>query len=742
MNNNTIPNLRFWETKQNFLPLLFLVISMLILGGLLFYHVSLSKQLPLWDALSYAQKAKNFWDAVHQFRWFEPRTWFSPLNIEPTIRPPGTILMSYPFGFSDNTHGFFFRSIFIPIVLFVSALWIIAKPYCITLKDQWLLVALCLAFATLPLFYHFEPSIDISLSSHTHWGLVDNFIASVAALAAALVVRGVQQASINLTFSGIIASTFCFFVKPSGGLVMIAIFLVWAIYGIVRGKSEQNPLFHKYLISSLFRFLAVYAIGLLLSLTSNYFSISNMIYGTKAIEILKQESNISLKDLITQIHISFGWHWLALISLTCMFSFLEIVKQSNRNFIKALPVDLISALGVLLIGLWFWLVKTDKSQIRYFYPFALICIVLLFPRIRVACSKISGNYFMTTILVIPMLLLSFLLLNNNPPISLQRILGVNLTSGSLFFANEVQQGKLLIEYAKKVKRDLNVYALVNNYSSEIFGGVGFYEKILYPNSNTFTVKLPVNWINSSTFRFPEMISTDYLLLEPIESSLVATIILADVQVPDFASETELFRAWLSTNDYDSAGIAIESQTSLRLLKVIDRVKFDAALNQLRGKYKWRKTFLDANPVKWIDAETAKTLIARSDTAFQDIRFGDDFILLGAFNTLTDDGLTIELVWQSLKEQPLKYTNFVHILDSSKNIIGQADYEQDAAKLVVPKGKIWHDVIKIPVDKLKGAKTIGLGLYIPKPDKTLIVLTADRGVRDWDNQRLIFKLDKN
>jgi hypothetical protein len=100
-------------------------------------------------------------------------------------------------------------------------------------------------------------------------------------------------------------------------------------------------------------------------------------------------------------------------------------------------------------------------------------------------------------------------------------------------------------------------------------------------------------------------------------------------------------------------------------------------------------------------------------------------------------LTIELVWQSLKDQPLKYINFVHILDSSKNIIGQADYEQDSARRLVSKGTIWHDIIKIPDQKLKGAKEIGIGVYIP-PDKFLI---ADHGSRDWNNYRLIFKLDQ-
>ena len=118
MNNNLIINLKFWEIKKENLPLLTLIITILILGILIFDHVSLSQQIPVFDALTYTQKAKNFWDTVDKFQLFQLKTWISPLDIEPTTRPPGTILMSYPFGFSDNPHGFFFRSIFIPIIGF------------------------------------------------------------------------------------------------------------------------------------------------------------------------------------------------------------------------------------------------------------------------------------------------------------------------------------------------------------------------------------------------------------------------------------------------------------------------------------------------------------------------------------------------------------------------------------------------------------------------------------------------
>lgn len=123
------------KIKDN-LPLFSMILALTLLGIVLFNHVSLTQQAPIWDALGYAQKGKNFWDAIRHGKWF------NPLNLEPSYRPPGTVLMSYPFGFSENPHGFYFRSLFIPVVLFVSALWIVARPTCSRLGDRWLLTAI------------------------------------------------------------------------------------------------------------------------------------------------------------------------------------------------------------------------------------------------------------------------------------------------------------------------------------------------------------------------------------------------------------------------------------------------------------------------------------------------------------------------------------------------------------------------------------------------------------------------
>lgn len=228
--------------------------------------------------------------------------------------------------------------------------------------------------------------------------------------------------------------------------------------------------------------------------------------------------------------------------------------------------------------------------------------------------------------------------------------------------------------------------------------------------------------------------SDYLAFEPMADSAMRKAILGQHDVPDFWSEQQLFRAWL-TGAGETSGLKTESETSLRLVKIVDKVHLEDSLMRLKKTYRWRKAFLDANPMKWIDEEQAEDLIARSNRETRDIKFGEQFVLVGLCTERTVDRLTLDIVWKSAKDQQLKYTDFVHIVDGSGRILAQADYVQDAAKRIVAKGTIWHDVVKIPEAKLVDAEAVGLGVYLP-PDEFLV---ADHGPRDWDGRRLLIKL---
>lgn len=106
-----------WLTWVPHVVVLFWIIY---LGITIWQHSIHSVQTPIGDSLSYMQKAMNFWQVVEHGKFI------NPLNLEPVYRPPGTILMSYPFGFSPEFHGFHFRSVFLPILSIVAAVYIVS----------------------------------------------------------------------------------------------------------------------------------------------------------------------------------------------------------------------------------------------------------------------------------------------------------------------------------------------------------------------------------------------------------------------------------------------------------------------------------------------------------------------------------------------------------------------------------------------------------------------------------------
>jgi hypothetical protein len=268
------------------------------------------------------------------------------------------------------------------------------------------------------------------------------------------------------------------------------------------------------------------------------------------------------------------------------------------NYTKV--IDLLSALGVMLIGIWFSLVTNGLSQSRYFFPFALISFTLCFPRVASWFIIIPHRYtkVLNGLLLCPFFLVLLLLIPHNAPVFWQRLLGINLTSGSL--KGEVRQAKSLVVKAREAGRDLVVYfPSMSGGVNAIFIGVGQYAKVLRPELSSFSARGPLDWVREPTLRYQEITSSDYLVFEPILDSVKRTTILAQTQIPHFWAEIQLFRAWLTTANEDE-GLELESQKFLSLVKVVDRSKFARALDRMKSKYSWRKLFLNANPDHWMD----------------------------------------------------------------------------------------------------------------------------------------------
>src|SRR5215467_3819201 len=81
------------------LPWLLAACWFLYIAWAVWQHVQTSGQPLVFDALTYWLKARSVWQCLAEGRWGDI------FAAEPTTRPPGTVLMSYPFGFDESPKG-------------------------------------------------------------------------------------------------------------------------------------------------------------------------------------------------------------------------------------------------------------------------------------------------------------------------------------------------------------------------------------------------------------------------------------------------------------------------------------------------------------------------------------------------------------------------------------------------------------------------------------------------------------
>jgi hypothetical protein len=130
--------------------------------------------------------------------------------------------------------------------------------------------------------------------------------------------------------------------------------------------------------------------------------------------------------------------------------------------------------------------------------------------------------------------------------------------------------------------------------SRSFAAVVDYRKLIAPELPHVSIKWPVDWSRTTTFRVQEIMSVDYVVFGPIRDDTEREAILKSRMITDFSEETRLMKAWFSTLG-PTDGVAVISETRVRLLRVVDHDLFGSALKRLLGEYDWRSAFREANP---------------------------------------------------------------------------------------------------------------------------------------------------
>jgi hypothetical protein len=672
----------------------------------------------------------------------------NPFNVQPTTRPPGTMLLTSPLGFSPDFRAFLFRSTYIPVVVFVAAFWLLAESQTRRSHLRWANLVGALMLASLPMFYQFERNPAFTFTAD--WGHMDCFLGALAALATVLLIVSVQRCSIGLAAMGALVGALTLFVKPAG-LILTPIFcFLWATELIARhwpilAQWRENRTLKRYSICTASLLAAVFAAAAAESFGSEYLSRANLAFGYNGQKIvLDMYKDVSLWSLISpQIQASVGWHWLGAAMVAAVLLLGGITVRLSRGSMRSADFRFLAALATLGVGAVWWVEFAGPAQIRYLYPFVMIFLVVLLPDILATAELVLPRWarrVLAAACVAPMGIIIGLLFMDAPNLKAQWLAGVNLSTGQ--FSQDVQMGDLLVDQARQQGRSLKIYVIPPDQRSAVVEAEGMYFNLVHPDVPTFQTERPNDWVHPIMVRRTALVQADYLIFDPVRDADRLQSLLAQPTVNDAAIESDVVSGWLTQASADQ-GLQIMSESDLRLVKVTDHAKLDEAFGRLIPKHHWRDLFYAENNAPVI--LTRDALLAAADRGVpggRDVRFGERFVLRGAVLAPKGEGLQMELFWESLAEQPLKYFVFVHLIDPSGKMLAQADYEQAPGARTAPRlakaGEIWRDVVPLSGDQLRGVTGIAFGIWEP-PGAFLI---PDHGERDWDNRRLVLRVPRD
>jgi len=648
------------------LPHVLVACWLLYLGVSIWQHVLHSVQTPFYDPLSYLQKAVNFWRSI------DKGLFFNPFNLDPTVRPPGTILMSYPFGLTPDFHGFYFRSVFLPILSIVTAIYIVAGLAQVK-ASGWRVAAMAFLFSSLPMFYWMDWNDERCISNG--WGMVDNFQAGIAAMAVAAVLRSQMTKSRRWLLFGVLLASFTLLVKPSGLMIMAVMILIWLMMITlewIQALRLQRPTsaLLVYACTSGAIFLVFYAFVIALCVFSGYLSVGNIDFARKALAVMRKVwVNTSFLPLF---HFTSGEAmplWMVGMSSLLIHQVIVARETGKGEMLKA-SVLLLTAIVTWFLGAWYWLVvQSGASQIRYFYPFMLMgCICVgsaalhVWPRI----GRTAG-LILTVVCFLPAVNMAALLAAGDSPSSRwQYLTGVSVSVGG--DREEVSQAYAFLNEVRKTKRDLQIYFFPNSLAVQSsFALVGVYEKLMRPDLVSFSPVHPLDWVRGFAVRINELLNCDYVVVNKYNDAYIKKY-LSSAHIDTYEAESMAFEGWVFTRNERSGLEIVSDGRKLRLLRIADRAALNQAIDQFISIHEWRPEFKAANRPMWWNNDTVRA--AAGKLAVEDIGFGGVYKLHAMAINRVEQGIKIDVWWEELRHEEANNQRylFFHLIDKSGKII--------------------------------------------------------------------------
>jgi hypothetical protein len=647
--------------------------------------------------------------------------------------------MSYPFGFSADFRPFYFRSVFVPIVLIGCAVFVAGR------RDRgppdWDLALFAIFLSTLPTFYYFDVVRERAIPAH--WGLTDNFLAGVAALAMAAVMRSVANRS--AAWSGLAAalSGLAILIKPSGALVAALLGLSWAVLAVsrqlpaYRTSKDYRRLAPGWLLWSGFWLAAADAAVFAAARRSSYLSAENFAYGAAAIAMMKQDIAMPWPVFVDIVHRGLGYWlpvWLAILVLIAAMSWPRLRGATTPLGLQPAPLVGCS-LAIFAFGAWFWLLGSGGSMnVRYAVPFVLMACIASVPVFTRTLEGLRTRFRVmhALFLALPALNLGLLLIHPNPSVTWQDWTGVNVSVSK----NDpvMNQAYSFIAKATASGRATIVYSMSTNATDAMFTAAADYARTIHPDAPPVSITGPVDWQRPAMFRFGEIDNADYILFEPMTDAAARRRIAERYDVPDFVSEQAVMQAW-ATELGSSDGVQTVSDSGIaRVLQIVEPSLLEQSFQRVYASHRWRPEFFAGVPRRLSEAQFREELgpDAGKHLILRDTEFDSLLIVRGLRISRRGTQLAVQVWWQPLRDNvTADWVFFIHTIDEAGNIL-----YADQISLARPErrrgsGEIYADVGTVPA---RGPGPLRLAVGFFRPGHALPL--ASRGERDWGGRRVI------
>jgi hypothetical protein len=274
----------------------------------------------------------------------------------------------------------------------------------------------------------------------------------------------------------------------------------------------------------------------------------------------------------------------------------------------------------------------------------------------------------------------------------------------------------------------------------IFESVGWYEKVLKPEYSTFITRKPIDWVNRTVTRLDHVLSSDYIFFDTVkdDNQIQSALQLAHIQ--NYEEESIVFRSWLAQLS-EKDGIKVVSDKAVRLLKIIDHAQFERQIDRFISERTWRSEFRSANSRHswWSASEVAFYFDGKP--AASDIRFGNLFKLHVMALSRSGKEIKIEFWWEELQHEDCdgKRFMFFHFIDSEGSIRSQQHVLLGEHAPIHPDRRWRYEVVEFDTSIDSNITTLAFGVWYPD---SRLLLMADKGVRDWNDRRVVVPINTN